>query len=424
MPLVGGLTKELKDWLTPDKLRWVNRRPENASEAHPDAVLNDFIDVLTRAEMHYEAILGYLETKFRHSPVEEPNAQHYYGLYVWLVELVYWLLYFRHVKNVDGIVQRLRYFEGIVGLAAQNSPLWIFSLNHDLMMECLAAHYSIPLNSGFTSKAVLPRRDQTGTMIGELQVEVISEKEFVESGLSFFPWGTYGINLLKIHGALDVFTFRDGKDLLKLLPVTPDVPGVIESLRIANEELLHIQPGWSRPMKATNEIAYMDGQGIMQFLRRSLLAGAHKFNERYNQVLPRRFLELFKLHLNNVSRLVSIGYGFGDSHINTAMQEWLEFSPRRRLVIVGPGVKSIPPSFLHLTPQVDLIDMPASDYLEQYSTRPLNNSERALKNVQGRLLSMTFPSDPAERQEIFATIMAQEAIRLFVPNPSKRSNFL
>ncbi len=214
-----------------------------------------------------------------------------------------------------------------------------------------------------------------------MQAEVISEKEFVESGLVFLRPGSPGINLLKIHGALDVFTFNDGKDLLKLLPTESSVWGVIESLRVASEELLHIEPGWPRPAKATNEIAYMDEQGVMQFLRRSLLAGAHKFDERHNQVIPRRFLDLFRGYLNDVSTLVCIGYGFGDNHINVAMREWLEFSSRRRLVIVGlgPVIENVPSSLLHVAPQVELIKSKATDYLEQFATRPLSTFERALK---------------------------------------------
>ena len=40
-----------------------------------------------------------------------------------------------------------------------------------------------------------------------------------------------GIYLMKIHGALDIFTFNDGKDLLKLLPLTADWNGFIDVLR-------------------------------------------------------------------------------------------------------------------------------------------------------------------------------------------------
>jgi hypothetical protein len=83
--------------------------------------------------------------------------------------------------------------------------------------------------------------------------------------------------LLKIHGALDVFTFRDGKDLLKLRPLQPNVQGVFAALKRVNEGLSGIGT-------LPNEIIYFDETGTIQFLRRSLLAGAFKFDRRFGQV--------------------------------------------------------------------------------------------------------------------------------------------
>jgi hypothetical protein len=213
--------------------------------------------VLVLPELHYENILGFLETQFRrHSAA--PSQHHFHGLYAWLVEAVYWIFHLRHVNNLTYIERNLRHFDGIARLAEKNSPLWIFSLNHDLIIECLAAAHSIPLNSGFTTSVVaLPRRNSSGVKTGELRAEVITGDQLEKSGMPFLQPGTPGINLLKIHGALDVFTFRNGNDLLKLLPVEKTVAGVIETLRAANEEL--ISP--SLPMKATNEIVYDDDGG-------------------------------------------------------------------------------------------------------------------------------------------------------------------
>jgi len=54
----------------------------------------------------------------------------------------------------------------------------------------------------------------------------------------------------------------------------------------------------------------------MQFMRRTLLAGAFKFDQYSTQVLPHAFLKQFQDYLLRVSRLVCIGYGCGDAHIN------------------------------------------------------------------------------------------------------------
>jgi hypothetical protein len=69
-------------------------------------------------------------------------------------------------------------------------------------------------------------------------------------------------------------------------------------------------------------------------VRRSLLAGAHKFDPRRQRVLPPDMLKHFKANLNVASELLVIGYSFGDTHINEVLRDWLEFSDERALHIV------------------------------------------------------------------------------------------
>ena len=360
MPLVPGLTEEICKWLTPEKLRALNVNWRSLGGGYQDRVLDDFISVLERPDQHYESLLGYLEVQFTRS---SPDSQEYHGLYSWLVDLVYHLLYWRHINNVDFIKRNSAYYDGISAFADSNRPLWVFSLNHDVIVECLCLKHGIPLNSGFASEVVhLPRRDSQGRIIGELRAEVLPGQHLESSGMPFFTHGVRGVNLLKIHGALDIFTFRDGKDLLKLLPVEDYIDGPLEALRSANQELVY-RPGV--PIRATNEIAYADRAGELQFLRRSLLAGAFKFSSRHTQVLPTQLLQHFRSYINSVSRLVCIGYGFSDEHINRIMRDWLEFDRDWRLEIVDPSVTDVPNPFLHIAPQVTLQKYAATDYFDE-----------------------------------------------------------
>jgi hypothetical protein len=363
MPLVWELTGEIKDWLTAEKLRELNQGWRAQNSGFSDEVIEDLISVLVRNDLHYENILGHLETQFRRQQVE---PQDYHGLYSWLVELVYHLLYVRQVSNDTLFEQQLRFYEGIRTLANAHCPLWIFSLNHDVLIEAIAARFSIPLHSGFSPRTItLPRRDHTGAVKGELTAEVLTQRELDTHAMYFPNPFQKGIYLLKIHGALDVFTFNEGNDLLKLLPVGPGQKGVFDSLRAANEELIYLIPGApGGRAKALNEIAYADADGVMQFLRRSLLAGAFKFDARRTQVLPKSLLRHFRENLNFVTRLVCLGYGFGDSHVNDVIRAWLEWSADRRLEIVSPHAKDIPPSFLHLAPQVEVLAKKSTDWLD------------------------------------------------------------
>jgi hypothetical protein len=336
MPLVWELTDELRAWLTPDKFRSLNHNWSKHGSGSPREVIDDVCQALTRLGtdgFHYESLLGYLETQFRR---DRSNAQQYHHLYSWLVEIVYHMLCIRHVKNVAYIERNLTAFDGLKSLAQNSLPLWVFSLNHDVIFEAAAARLNLTLCTGFHDiDFELPRFDSRGQPCGVLRAEVLTETQ-LNSGLPFLQPGASGINLLKIHGALDVFTFRDGKDLLRLLPDKSSTQSIVESLRIANEELLWVEDGQVFPRMTTNEIAYTDKSGEAQFLRRSLLAGAYKFDRTRDQVLPVQMLQHFKSNINYVDQLVSIGYSFGDRHVNGIVHEWLAFHANRKLEIVDP----------------------------------------------------------------------------------------
>ena len=378
MPLVWELTHELKRWLTPEKLRSLNRHWRCAGLGYPDVVIETLEAVLERPDMHYENILGHLQVQSqRHSD----TLQSYNGLYMFLAEIIYALLQERHLLNIPYIERNIRYLDGIKTLARENLPLWIFSLNHDLIIESFAADAGIPLNSGFTEETIrLPRRDSHGALIGELKANILPEDVLKKRGLPFLHPGEPGINLLKIHGSLDVFTFRDGRDVLKLVPHGEGIKGVISSLRLANQELRYVGPGWpDEVVTSLNEIIYADEMGEMQFLRRSLLAGAYKFEPRHSQVIPNELLTYFETHLNYLRTLVCIGYGFGDQHINQKIRGWLEFSSDRHFTIVSPEANQIPHEFLHLAPQVELVTSDCTDYLDQVGSIDRGSLDRVAR---------------------------------------------
>jgi hypothetical protein len=363
MPLVWDLTKDLKSFLTPSKLQSLNAFGKAKGFGFADKEISTLEKLLGMPGLHYEAILGHLEVQFRRAgPLQQPN---YYGLYSWLAEVVYTLLYHCHIRNVAFIEANLHRLVGILDFIKANAPLWVFSLNHDLIIECFAAQYGIPLNCGFSNvMTTFPRREKNGTKIGDLTAETISIQQ-VENGMPFWPSGQAGINLLKIHGSLDVFSFRDGEYLARLIPQTNTVSELIGSLRAANEELIYVDPNRADPVRTYNEITFADDAGVMQFLRRTLLSGAFKFDNRFSQVLPNSFLVQFKTHLNHVTRLLCIGYGFGDIHINQALRDWLESRADRQLEIVAPNCSQsgVPSCILHLSTQVTLTNSTASDFL-------------------------------------------------------------
>ena len=280
MPLAWEeLTQELKRWLTPRKLAELNGVWRAQGLGYSDDAIATLAANLVAEGMSYEHIIGNLEVhRFR-------TSDHaYHGLLGFLSEIIYALLKERHVRNIDMIERSIQYLDGIASLAALNNPLWVFSLNHDLVIECFSAYSGIPLKAGYSEeKLVLPRYDAAGVQVGELETQVVRKQQMAPGQLDLFSLGQQGINLLKIHGSLDEFAFNNGQDLLKLVPTENTVRGVITTLEIANEQVRYVDPRFPGGQVTTaNEIIYRDVGGEMQFLRRTHLQACLSF--RINQI--------------------------------------------------------------------------------------------------------------------------------------------
>lgn len=99
-------------------------------------------------------------------------------------------------------------------------------------------------------------------------------------------------------------------------------------------------------------------------------------------------LKPFRENLNFLTTLVCIGYGFGDLHINIIIREWLEFHPERRVEIVSPNARDVPPFLLHLFSQVTITARTATEYLDERAgivRTPKELLERRVGNILRRL---------------------------------------
>ena len=254
MPTAWELTHSMRAIATPDMLRGKNSRSRavNSSLGFPDHFVEELIALLSINDMHYESVIGNLEVKYRRHG-GRGDGQHYHGLKQDLTELVYFILLDRHQRQAQLLPAYMRFLDGIVGLASANRPLWIFSLNHDLLIEGVAASYGVPLNSGFSAKTSLPLPAPEG-QIDQLDAELLTSDEIRNTGL-IFSYTEPGINLLKLHGSLDIFSIRDEWGHIKLLPTSPNAEGVLNSVLIANGGLQHKLPHALRWTPETGQVA-------------------------------------------------------------------------------------------------------------------------------------------------------------------------
>lgn len=368
MPLRSDVNADILAWLTPASLRKLNATWRGRGYGHADEVIEDTARFLESPDFDYEALLKHLESQYLND-AREGFAQSYHGLYAWLAQVVYLILYRRQVERRDSFREGLQYFAGLVPMVEKNRPLWIFSFNHDVLVECIAALFGIRVNCGFSSRAIaLPCRNASGQPIAALTAQVLTDAELANGHLPFFPRGAHGINLLKIHGALDIFAFGDGRDLLKLVPDDETFDAIIDALQIANEGLL--DPGLVSslvpdPVAVMNQIPYLDANDQPQLLRRTLLASVARLTDPYPQLMQRRFLEYFRANLGQIDRLVVIGFGMDNGDVQEILREWLDTSVQRQLEIVAPGIEKIPEFLLPFSAQVALNAASAMTFFER-----------------------------------------------------------
>jgi hypothetical protein len=239
-----------------------------------------------------------------------------------------------------------------------------------VLVECIAALFGIEINCGFSQKTVaLPCRNAAGAVIATLTAEVLTDADMASGVLPFCVPGWPGINLLKLHGALDMFVLGATRDLIRLKPNDETFDAIIDALQIANEGLLAATLAASLVPDAlalTNQIPYVDSNNQPQVLGRTLWASAARLTDPFPQLMHRRRLEYFRGSLTRVDRLVAIGCSMSDAEVNEIVREWLEEASHRRLEIVVPGIQRLPPFLLPLAEQVELTPASATTYLERF----------------------------------------------------------
>jgi hypothetical protein len=253
-------------------------------------------------------------------------------------------------------------------MAEENRPLWVFSLNHDLIVELLASKLSIPLKSGFNEPISVSMRFEPDADAHEVNFQFLSRDSIKSNNYDFFRQGALGVNLIKLHGALDIFGYKDELNYLKILPQDNRPESYIDQLSLVND--INQQTAIRQKNYIINENIYFNAFGELQFLRKSILSGAHKFSSKMAQIAPSEFLQLFSEYLNFCNELICIGYSFTDSHIDQILRDWLSFSHARRITIVNPVIDCCPRHFNYLHSQITCIPKRAPDYFLSIERNP------------------------------------------------------
>jgi hypothetical protein len=320
-----------------------------------------FEAILRSPALHYEQMVGELEALHLKPDGRSVTA---YNALRQLIDCVQILLLEDQVNTTAMLAEKAKDYDGIKSLLARQPCLNVFSLNHDLNLEEVCKFHAVPCRDGFFD-------DAANRYANVAQFKTLAKEQMDAGNLNYFAPDDIGVNLIKLHGSLDVFAVEDKNLFLKCVPSVSHPLGghVREVLRV---EAHSIEICKKIQTRATGELIVTDSDGKMQFLRRSLLSGAHKFQGTFDQIAPLAFLEEFKRRIAAVTELDVIGYGFGDLHINQVLERWLR-TPNVLLNIYDPKRNLTPPNVNAAAEKIRIVNLGLTGYL-----RGMNSSKESL----------------------------------------------
>ncbi|MBB6249158.1 hypothetical protein [Rhodanobacter sp. A1T4] len=336
-----------------------------------------FESILKCSNLHYEQMIGELESIYL---ARGPNSAVAYNAALQLLDCVQILLFEDELRTAPMLAAAIPDYRGLQNLVARHPGLDIFSLNHDQIIEEVCGHFEVPFRDGFY--------EGQGSRYEHItNFKTLTEDQINHANFNFFGRKDYGVNLIKLHGSLDLFAVEDKRLYLKCAPISEEgFGGCLRSLfRVESHSVSVCHELGTRSVR---ELIVRDRDGEIQFFRRSLLSGAHKFKGHFEQVAPVALFEEFKRRLSGIVDLDVIGYGFGDAHINDVLASWLQ-RPESRINIYDPHRDRTPAPLEPWSERVGIFKFGLTGYLEPYSdplTRVIDRGRRkALRHSRDKL---------------------------------------
>lgn len=229
-----------------------------------------------------------------------------------------------------------QWFSKLDNILSDKGETWIVSLNHDLLLECLAIDFGIPVTYGATNHQSFPVSNLA--MQDCIAFSCIDRSNYNVDSPGFIR-GQSGINLVKLHGSLTEHEYKDRKDILNpTLEMKSSRELIGDFQKIQN--MAYFYQG--RPVPSGRERAITGPNGELDLMSKAILTGGHKYSTVAKIQKGEEKLAIFDDILRQVDQLTIIGYGFGDRHVNFRIQNAMARRDELIVHVVDPQLSKLP----------------------------------------------------------------------------------
>ena len=283
----------------------------------------------------YEAFLSAIESPTI-APGNQPARDSYHYLSAVFYDIVYYLLYLWQKRTFQEFYKKNQSLYGGLRNFISDEPTWIFTLNHDLCIEFLAADFGIPLAFGDQDHVTFPVNNIDPNRIVRFTSSKLADYDL---GKAHFLQAT-GINLVKLHGGLSEFTYRDRTEVLNMFVDPASSEATLADLTTVVEEMGFYNAG--KRLGGNKEKIVTNSQGELDVLQAAMRTGGQKYSRTLKIKPGEEKLRLLEQVLAQVDELTVIGYGFRDQHINLRLYNALLLNSKLKVYVVNPASVTVP----------------------------------------------------------------------------------
>lgn len=279
---------------------------------------------------NYEELLSNLQELGDSPGKSQSDRDSYHYLFGVFYEIIHQILTLYQKVSFQEIYKDNRnYYSNIKNILSERET-WVFTLNHDLYMECLALDFNIPITYGDKNDLIFPVSNVE--MDNKIRFTYCSRNELSYSHSGYFK-NEFGINLVKVHGGLSELEYKDGAMICnQSLSCASSDELIADFIKIENMAYYHD----GKKVPSGKDRVVTDPNGELDIICKSMLTGGRKYSLTTNHKEGEEKLKLFDDVLNAVDELTIIGYGFCDRHINYRLSNAMVLNRNLKLRIVDP----------------------------------------------------------------------------------------
>ena len=346
MPLVQGLTKDFFYFLTKERIKsfvelWKMTDPYGEGRPIDKNAIEEIIGIIEEFRnngSNYEDFLKELQRRTKILGSKQSYIDSYHYLYGKFYSIIAYLFFMYHTNNYAYYEINKKVYSNFSKFVGDRE-LWVLTLNHDMFIEFLCMDQSIPISFGADDILEFPISNHD--LDNTITFKALNRAKMGIENMGFFK-GKRGVNILKLHGALNEFSYNDDKVVIHMEIQDKDTPlTYIKKLNTVIHDMKYMYQG-SRVEIGGSEIAVSDLKGELQFLRQSILMGGYKYSKTFDPKPGEEKLRVFEDSLRMIDELTIVGYSFCDEHINLRLYNAMLLNPNMKVMIVDPFRKKTP----------------------------------------------------------------------------------